>query len=626
MKHLNQIKMTMNLISKSMLIGALVIGVVGCSQGGGHSHGHGHGHSHGHGDEARPDKVTLSEAAVREHGLKVEIVTAREIQPRITVPARVAFNEETTAHVGSLVSGRVSTMKAHIGELVKEGDVLFEITSPELGKAQNAFLQAQQAETAAMVGITLAENNATTAKADAEVKAAATKLVLAEKSVVVKQAEADLKAAEAQLALAENSASVNKAQADLKAAGAAVALTGNNATITAAQGKLDAALPVLRRAREFYETGRKLADSGAIAITELKRRETAMLTAEANVQTARSDLAQAKAKLTRDQQAAIAAEKAAEATLEQVRAQQARDIAAAKAGIEAATAAKAAAITEMEQDIAAAKAEIEAANAALHAVQAAKVRELGLARSVLDAARASVATARNQLELLGMDATQVSALSKSGKPSPLYLVRAPRAGRVVDREVTLGENVSPAQPHLLILADLSQVWVLLEIAPQHVDAIREGQTVDLLKTEKGQAVVIHESESGNPLEFKLEYISPVVDDVSRTVQARIETANHGGVLKPGQFLTAKIHSGKSEKKLVLPTKAIQYHEGHPVVFVPVRDKPFTYRQRRVKIGGAVDGWVPIKGGLEAGEEVVVQGSFLLKAEFGKAGAGHDHSH
>ena len=139
MKHLNQIKMTMNLISKSMLIGALVIGVVGCSQGGGHSHGHGHGHSHGHGDEARPDKVTLSEAAVREHGLKVEIVTAREIQPRITVPARVAFNEETTAHVGSLVSGRVSTMKAHIGELVKEGDVLFEITSPELGKAQNAF-------------------------------------------------------------------------------------------------------------------------------------------------------------------------------------------------------------------------------------------------------------------------------------------------------------------------------------------------------------------------------------------------------------------------------------------------------------------------------------------------------
>ena len=331
----DQTQMTkMKTLIHVLTMAALPVWLAGCGEGG-HSHdGHGHGgHGHGaHADEEAPTEVTLTEAVVRKHEIGVENVSVHTLQQTFSVPARVAFNEETVAHVGALVSGRVSDMKAQIGGVVKKGEVLFVIESPELGRAQNAFLQALDAEAAAEAGIALAENNASVVKAAAEVTAAATQLVLAEKSAVVKLADADVKAAEARLSFAENSAAVNKAEADLKTAAAAVALANNNARVTQMQGLIDAALPVQKRAREFYASGKKLEGSGAIAKAELKRREAAMLTADANVKTAQAALEQAKAEQARDQQSAAATSQAATATIAQARAQQVRDSAAASRG------------------------------------------------------------------------------------------------------------------------------------------------------------------------------------------------------------------------------------------------------------------------------------------------------
>jgi cobalt-zinc-cadmium efflux system membrane fusion protein len=520
------------------------------------------------------------------------------------------------AHVGTLVNGRVSEMKAHIGDTVKQGEVLFTIESPELGQAQNAFLKALNANATAWAAVTLAENNATVAEAAAELKVAATQLVIAEKSAVVKQAKADVNATEALLEYAKNSSAVVKAQADLKTATATVALTNNNATVATAQGKLDATQPVLKRAQALYESGKKLAKSGAIAITELKRRESAMMTANAEVMTARAALKQAKAKLARDQQAAIAAEQAATAILAQSRALQTRDIVAARAKIIAANATLTASIAIKEQGIAAAKAGLTAATATLEATNAARKNDLAKAKSTSEAAGANVATARNQLEIFGMDEGEILALQKDRKLAQHYTVLAPRNGTVVEREVTEGENTSPDQPHLLILADLSKVWVLMEISPARAESLKAVREVTLVNPATGYQTPA-----------KLDYISPVVDAQTRTVQARVELDNAQGQWRPGQFLTALLPTGAAAiETLAVPAKAVQYVNGQPTVYMLMTEKENTFEAREVAVGATVNGLLPVTAGLEPDEQIVISGSFLLKAELGKAGAGHDHSH
>ena len=80
--------------------------------------------------------------------------------------------------------------------------------------------------------------------------------------------------------------------------------------------------------------------------------------------------------------------------------------------------------------------------------------------------------------------------------------------------------------------------------------------------------------------------------------------------------TAPIRSGPP----AVPESAIQTVEGRPSVFVPVAGEENTFAARPVVAGPAVGGMVPIFEGLEAGEQIVVAGSFILKAELGKGSA------
>ncbi len=499
-------------------IAALPFWLGGCDGGHGHDHSHsGHGH---HGDEKPPVEVTLSEAAIKQHKIEpLGIVKRHTLRPTFSAPARVALNEETMAHVGTLVNGRVSKMQVHIGDTVKQGDVLFTIESPELGTAQNAYLQALDAEAAARPAIALAENNAGVVKAGAE-----------------------MKATEALLALAENPAPINQARS-----------------------RLDDINPVLQRARELYESGKKLAASGALAAAELKRRETSMQTAAAEVQAAEAALALAKA--------------------------------------------------QQAQDIVAAKGKLATATASLKAAEAQKAKDLIEAKSTLNTAQAAVGTMRNRLSLFGVSPEAISTLTKTRKLSPNYTVRAPREGTVMEREVTLGENVSPDQSHLLILADLSKVWVLMEVSPNRAKFLKVGQKVTLINKATGYRT-----------HAKLDYISPLVNPETRTIQARAQLDNAQGQWRPGQYLTAQLPSGEPVvDTLAVPVEAVQYLNEQPTVYVPTK-KGDTFKERPIAIGLEIDGWLPVKTGLKPGEKIVVNGSFILKTEFGKAGAGHDHSH
>ena len=187
---------------------------------------------------------------------------------------------------------------------------------------------------------------------------------------------------------------------------------------------------------------------------------------------------------------------------------------------------------------------------------------------------------------------------------------------MVERGVTLGETVNPEQSHLFVVADLRQLWLLVEVPSAKAAALKAGQSVTLTDPATGRIATA-----------ALDYVSPVASPGARTVRARAVVDNRDGSWRPGMFVTAKLPTrAEAARSVAVPAEAVQDIGGQPVGFVPVPGEANTFEAREVAVGPEIDGWRPVKSGLVDGEALVVEGGFLLKAELGKAMAGHDHSH
>lgn len=379
------------------------------------------------GEDSHADEVTLSADAVQRYGIKVQPAAKHLLVPTLLAPARVSFNTEAMAHVGSPLRGRVTELKARLGDAVKKGDALLIIESPELGEAQSDYLQKHSAAQGAGPGAELAKN-------------------------------------------------------------------------------------AYDRAKALYDK------SQGIALTEVQKRE----------------------------------------------------------------------------------AEYRAAQAALLASQTAA---LG---------------AENKLHLFGMDQKAVEALAASGEVAPHFSITAPIAGQVIQREVTLGELVSPEKEALLVLADTATLWVLADVP--------EGRLGDIAVGAKARVTV--GTGAGKAFDGTVAFISPAVDPSTRSAQVRVEVQDGHLALRPGMFARVEIEAGtgaaKPQPVVAVPDDAVQTVEGGPAVFVPVPGEANTFAKRAITVGRAVGGMVPVLSGLNEGEAYVVAGSFLLKAELGKGTAEHAH--
>lgn len=241
--------------------------------------------------------------------------------------------------------------------------------------------------------------------------------------------------------------------------------------------------------------------------------------------------------------------------------------------------------------------------------------ELRSAEGALATARAAATAAENKLHLYGMTQEAVATLLASGEIAPQYRVVAPIDGEVIEREVTLGELVRPDREELMVIADLRTVWVVADVPEVRMAEVRKGSGARL------EMVALR----GKVLEGTVTYVAPVLDANTRSARVRIEVRDEGGVLRPGMFGQATIvPAAGGEAVLAIPEAAVQNVEGGAAVFVPVEGEPGTFAKRAVSVGTPVGGMVEVFKGLEDGERLVVSGSFILKAELGKAGAAHEH--
>lgn len=426
-------------IAAAVMTLTLLAGCKKHTEGDGHDHGskppakadehagHDHGSESG-GAEGHADEVKLTAEAIERYGVKVQPAQLWALKPTFVAPARVGFNTEAMAHVGSPLRGRAVELKVRLGDTVKRGDALLVVESPELGEAQNDFFQKR---------------------------------------------------------IAAQSAS-----------------------------------PAVDLARVAWERAKALLEqSQGISLTEVQKREA-------------------------EYKAAVASQRAAEA---------------------------------------------------------------------------AVVGSENRLHLLGMSQASVEELAKTGEISPRYTVHAPIDGQVVQREVTLGELVSPDREALLVLADTSTLWVLADVPEARLHEIAVG----------AKSWVAVGTTGARRFEGQVAFVAPLVDAATRTAQVRIEVPAAALTLKPGMFAQVEIvatdpANPEAAPMVAVPDEAVQTVEGGPAVFVPVKGEPNTFAKRAVTVGPSVGGLVPILGGLVEGEEFVVAGTFILKAELGKGSAAHEH--
>ena len=208
-------------------------------------------------------------------------------------------------------------------------------------------------------------------------------------------------------------------------------------------------------------------------------------------------------------------------------------------------------------------------------------------------------------------AGDVLAVVESSGSLSRYELKTMIDGIVIERHVTLGEAVD-MENQLFVIADLRDVWVDLSAFQKDLARVRVGQTVRISAE--------HFAEGQSEVETKITYVTPVVDEATRTATVRAVLPIPTGSWRPGMFVTGKVLE-LAEARVAVPEGALQTVEGRSVVFVATKDG---LTARRVKVGRRGETSAEIVSGLEPGERFAAAGTFLLKAELGKGAAEHAH--
>lgn len=212
-----------------------------------------------------------------------------------------------------------------------------------------------------------------------------------------------------------------------------------------------------------------------------------------------------------------------------------------------------------------------------------------------------VDTARQRLDLWDVPRDEIETLEKTGVPSKSLILRSPISGTVLEKKAFEGQYVMP-QAELYVVADLSTVWLQAKIFEYELPHIQIGMP----------ATVSFAALPLRKFTGKIVFIDPVVDEMSRTVQVRVELPNPDGQFKPGMFgnilITDAMGSG-----LTVPTSAVIRTGERDIAFLAVSDDRFMPVQ--VKINPLQFGdRFQILEGLKAGDKVVISANFLIDSE------------
>jgi cobalt-zinc-cadmium efflux system membrane fusion protein len=189
-----------------------------------------------------------------------------------------------------------------------------------------------------------------------------------------------------------------------------------------------------------------------------------------------------------------------------------------------------------------------------------------------------------------------------------YTVTAPIAGTVLTRNVSVGDMAGSQT--LFETADLSRLWVDLHLFGADAQHITPGLPVEVVRLSDG----VH-------FNTKLDLVLPGTATASQSTVARATLANTDGRWRPGSAVRARVTVAEQPVSLLVPLSALQRFRDWEVVYIRDGD---IYEARPIELGRRDGQHVEVTAGLKVGDSIVVQQSYLVKADIEKSGASHDH--
>lgn len=222
---------------------------------------------------------------------------------------------------------------------------------------------------------------------------------------------------------------------------------------------------------------------------------------------------------------------------------------------------------------------------------------------VIDSNRDLYQSARQQLIELGMTEEQIEQLEQAGEASSRIHLCAPISGTVIEKLAVEGQYVKEGQA-IYHLADLSTVWLLLELFPEEAAAIRDGKEVE---------AEVH-SLPGQKFSGRVAFIDPTVDPNKRTVGVRVVIPNREGLLRVGDYAKATIRTPVAATRVALtvPRRAVLMNGGQSLVYV--ESEPGRFELHHVTLGANCGDQVVVLDGLKEGDQVATSGNFLIDSQ------------
>ena len=244
----------------------------------------------------------------------------------------------------------------------------------------------------------------------------------------------------------------------------------------------------------------------------------------------------------------------------------------------------------------------------LAAEKIAPLREVQEAESAAGEARAALRASRASIAAFGVDPPMDDG---DGATSPVFVLRSPVSGSVIERTAVIGQMLDPSAPAFRI-GNLSTLWLTVHAFERDAVRIRQGVTARLS----------FPALPGQDFSGAVTMVGRHVERESRTVPVRIDVKNRDNLLRPGMSAMATLPVGESGAAiLTVPVASVQRVRNEWCVFLPKDANHFEIR--RIGRGRDLGGEVEVLSGLRAGEDIVVDGAFLLKAQAEKGAGGHD---
>ncbi len=209
--------------------------------------------------------------------------------------------------------------------------------------------------------------------------------------------------------------------------------------------------------------------------------------------------------------------------------------------------------------------------------------------------------ATERLVTLGVDRTQIKAVTQRGKASQTIAIKAPDDGIIASLNVREGGYLSPAQA-VISAGPLENVWVDAEVFERQAHWMKAGSN----------ATMTLDSIPGKNWQGTIDYVYPILDPKTRTLRVRLKFPNPNGELKPNMFANIALQPVSDDDVLTIPKSSVIRTGG--MTRVVLAEGNGKYRSTRIKVGREAYDRAEVLEGLSQGDRIVTSAHFMLDSE------------